>query len=908
MPRRLIMVALACLGLLGILVALHNTPNAAEPVFDRSQGALKPVTPLPISQVVLFSSGVGYFQREGEVEGTTRVDLSFPVGDINDLLKSLVLQDLGGGKINAVRYDGADPLEKTLKSFALDLTGNPTFGELLNMARGEKVEVTLQQSATGQPGQMTGFIVGMEEQPAGVGNTIHILNLLCAEGVRNVPLNQVQRVRFLNPVVESELRKALEVLAGAHDMQKKTVSLGFSGEGKRPVRVGYVVDNPIWKTSYRLVVDKNGKLFLQGWAMVENTTDEDWKDVRLALVSGRPISFQTDLYAPLYVPRPIVEPEQFASLRPQLYSGPIVGGQMNLGGNNIGFNQGGNAPVAGMGGLGGLGLAGGLGGGGGINLGVGGGGQTGMQGNGGQNLGVGGGQFGNRYKNFDQVGRPGFPGQNRGDDDDPNVKPNDRLTFQEWQKRQKEKGEAKKDAKNIGSALTRLDPTEGAATQATVEQNGNSYRYVLDEKISLPRQKSALLPILNQNIEGEQVSIYNEAVQHKFPLLGLRFKNSTGNALTQGPITVYEDGSYAGDSRIRDLQPKEEGLLSYAIDQGVEVKTVSKSYPDLTRVKLRPAKDKLFVAFTTRDCKTYLFTNRSDHDRKVLVEHPQRNDWKLETPKPVQRTRDPYRFEVNVPAGKTAWLDVTETKEDSDQAILVLSSGLGQLIDFDLPRFKAQVQVVNQLDSPQYQSARIVAGKLHLTSLRKGTVTYHVKNDSDLARKFEFEHPIVGGWKVVSPAKVGDVKDPFARFDLPVAAGQSARQKVEEELSSGVEVTLDSVSDVTLKEIVESQAANPKVKEALGKIQTYRKAQVERQAEMATLAGKLKEIADDQARIRANLERVPPAADAYKRYLKKFDTQETEIEGLQESIKKAKEAEKKQQHEYAEYVKELSVD
>ncbi|HEV3238239.1 MAG TPA: DUF4139 domain-containing protein, partial [Gemmataceae bacterium] len=332
MSRRLLLVGLLVLSLFGILAVLHNTPRAAEPLIEQPRQSIKGSTPLPISQVVLFSSGVGYFQREGEVEGNTRVDLSFPVGDVNDLLKSLVLQDMGGGKIGAVRYDGADPLEKTLKSFALDLTGNPTFGELLNMARGEKIEVTLQQNVTGQPAQMTGIILGMEEQPEGANKSAHILNLSCAEGIRNVPLNQVQRVRFLNPVLESELRKALEVLAGSHDMQKKTVSLGFSGEGKRPVRVGYVVDNPIWKTSYRLVVDKNGKLFLQGWAMVENTTDEDWKDVRMALVSGRPISFQTDLYAPLYVPRPIVEPEQFASLRPPLYNGPIVAGQMNQGG------------------------------------------------------------------------------------------------------------------------------------------------------------------------------------------------------------------------------------------------------------------------------------------------------------------------------------------------------------------------------------------------------------------------------------------------------------------------------------------------------------------------------------------------------------------------------------------------
>src|SRR5205085_5463337 len=119
-----------------------------------------PEGPLPIRQVVLFNSGVGYFQREGEVSNDARVDLTFPIGDINDLLKSLVLQDLGGGKISTVNYDSHDPIDKILRSFALDLNNNPTFGQILNQARGEKIEITrLEHQAA--PTKLTGVIVGM---------------------------------------------------------------------------------------------------------------------------------------------------------------------------------------------------------------------------------------------------------------------------------------------------------------------------------------------------------------------------------------------------------------------------------------------------------------------------------------------------------------------------------------------------------------------------------------------------------------------------------------------------------------------------------------------------------------------------------------------------------------------------
>src|SRR5262249_13215841 len=155
-----------------------------------------PAANLPITHVFLFSSGVGYFQREGELEGTSRVDLTFPATDINDLLKSLVLQDMGGGKVTTFGYDSQDPVEKSLKSFALDLTMNPSFGHLINQARGERVEVNLQQTNPSQPATLTGTIMGMETQPhpAGPSGIVEadFLNLLCAEGIRCIPLKDVQ--------------------------------------------------------------------------------------------------------------------------------------------------------------------------------------------------------------------------------------------------------------------------------------------------------------------------------------------------------------------------------------------------------------------------------------------------------------------------------------------------------------------------------------------------------------------------------------------------------------------------------------------------------------------------------------------------------------------------------------------
>src|SRR3954454_16341938 len=125
---------------------------------------------LPVRGVVLFSSGMGYFRREGEVEGDARVDLTFPAGDVNDLIKSLTLQDLNGGLGSAVSYDSHDPVERTLKSFAVDLTGKPTEAQLLEQARGEKVEVSLNQSSNQPAGTLTGTVVGVETHKQLVGD------------------------------------------------------------------------------------------------------------------------------------------------------------------------------------------------------------------------------------------------------------------------------------------------------------------------------------------------------------------------------------------------------------------------------------------------------------------------------------------------------------------------------------------------------------------------------------------------------------------------------------------------------------------------------------------------------------------------------------------------------------------
>jgi hypothetical protein len=582
----------ARIGLRRLLLASFFTPAAVGSwAVLGAENVVPKVSNLPLTEVVLYSSGVGYFERMGEVDGRAEVDLRFKTDDINDLLKSMVVQDFNGGRVTTVTYGSRDPLTKTLRSFSLDLTQNPTLGGLLNQARGERVELLW-------PSKVTGTILGVEKkkEPSGEKNEreVEYLNLLTDDGLQSIPLAQVQKTKLLNERLNAELRQALEVLATGHDTQKKTVAISFDGQGKRRVGVSYIAQTPVWKTSYRLVLDEKAKPFLQGWAIVENTSDEDWENVKLSLVSGRPISFTMDLYQPLYTTRPVVTPELYSSLRPQVYGEAM------------------DRPAAAP----------------------------------------------------QQIAKAGESLARRASRDD--------KTLSLASANQVPLALA--DSQD-SSALTGLAgvPSPGSVTDAQGGQVGELFQYQITAAVSLARQKSAMLPIINQSVDGEKVSIYNQNVQAKHPLNGFRLKNSSTLHLMQGPITVYEQGTYAGDARIEDIAPGQERLVSYGLDLKAEVEPQrGNGRSDLVTVKIR--KGTLIATRKGMDEMTYNVRNRDQKKKTVLVEHPYRSDWNLSEPKQKpERTRDVYRFPVTVEGDKSEKLVVREERQ-FEELVSILNS------------------------------------------------------------------------------------------------------------------------------------------------------------------------------------------------------------------------------------------
>lgn len=276
-------------------------------------------TEIPIRSITLYRSGVAHFQRQGVVSGDASVALTFDAEQVNDILKSMLVLDLDGGRVESVGYGSKEPLARRLASFGVDISDNPDLAELLNRLRGAPVRVSTFE------GTVEGTVLGVERRETPAGDqvtTVAHLNLVTEGGIRSAPIPSLRSIEALDAELQAELSKALAALAEQRAERVKSVDVRFSGRGERRVVVAYVHEMPVWKAAYRLVLpEETGKPTIQGWAIVENTTDEDWQDVRLSLVSGRPVSFVMDLYEPLFVTRPEVPVPAGAGVSPRVYGG-----------------------------------------------------------------------------------------------------------------------------------------------------------------------------------------------------------------------------------------------------------------------------------------------------------------------------------------------------------------------------------------------------------------------------------------------------------------------------------------------------------------------------------------------------------------------------------------------------------
>lgn len=580
---------------------------------------------LPVTRVILYSSGVGYFEHAGVIRGSTSVELMFETDQINDILKSLIIEDLDGGRVGTVAYPSQDPVSKILQSFQVNLTGEPPLSMILGQLRGAEIQVMIGAE------MIEGRILGLDKRQKDISDNgtpleVPVVNILSNGTIKSVVLEEVRQIQLKDPVLADEFAKALDTLTGARDQNKKPLTLTFHGEGERRVRAGYLIETPIWKTSYRLVLpgEKEEQGFLQGWAIIENQTDNDWRGVNLSLVSGRPISFIQDLYQPIYIPRQVYQPRDEAFL-------------LNLSRKVLEDNMGRGVAL--------------------------------MKSSDDSRI---------RPENSPARSGPGKPEMAFFDSSGippssapVTATPGDAAVGYGYASG----GNAEGVVVSSAPAPPPIDISTSVSAAALAGAVGELFQYQIGS-VDLQRQRSAMLPVVTDKTRVERLSIYNQSVLAGNPLLGARLTNTTGKHLQQGPITIFEEGAYAGDSRIENLPDGQHALLSFGIDLMVRIKMANMTQESrlMTGKIFNGALEITNKRVSSQD---YVIRNQDKKDRMILIEHPVKPGWNLVADLvPIEKTDDLYRFAVPVIADNTKTFTVKEEIIES-QTIALIPADLG---------------------------------------------------------------------------------------------------------------------------------------------------------------------------------------------------------------------------------------
>lgn len=582
---------------------------------------------LPVTRVILYKNGVGYFEHSGHVRGNQDVNVDFTTAQLNDVLKSLTVLDLGKGRITGVSYNSTAPLERRLGSLHLPVGDNPTTAQFLDALRGARLEVHNGSSTA------TGRLLSIEEREIVTGDNkgsdeekttgkigLTQISLVTDSGeVRIFDLTPSTTVRVVEKEVNDEVGKYLGLVASTRDEDVRRMTISTAGDGERNLLVSYISEVPVWKSTYRIVVPKEGKPLLQGWAIVDNTVGEDWDNVDLSLIAGAPQSFVEELSQPYYTRRPVVALPENAMLTPQTHEATMESAE--------------NAPppppppTT-------------------------------------PNAGVVGGVPGKQFDTLSSMGRmpariaagtgAGF-GPGAGGGVGGGIYAIGRGT-------------------SIDKALVHPDSTqmaqllESGTTVGQTQELGDIFEYKLQDRVTIRKNQSALVPILQSRIDAEKVSVWNPS--DSSVLRALWVDNTSELTLDGGSFNVLEGDAFAGEGLMDAIKPGEKRLLSYAADLGILVDAKQKS--DNQRVtKIAISHGLMNQSTQERQECTYTIRNRDTVPRTLVIEHPARAGWKLtgdETP--AESSASYHRFRMSIDPHKTTTLTVKEYRPIMNSYVL----------------------------------------------------------------------------------------------------------------------------------------------------------------------------------------------------------------------------------------------
>jgi hypothetical protein len=598
--------------------------KAVSKSIPKKPAAAKPETSgqtLPIKRVILYSNGVAYIERRGAVSGHAEINLSFKQSQVDDVLKSMVVLDLGQGRIGAVSYNSSAPPTSRMADipFSIESQTNGDDGGLagvLGQLQGARVVVSTIK------GIATGSILTIEKRETQKEANkpvikTHALVIATETGeLSSFDLSDVRSIKLLDEGTQRDIREFANATASARRRDAKTITVTSDGNGQREMVVSYTIAAPIWKTTYRVVLDQEGKPFFQGWAIVDNVSEEDWSDVSLSLVSGTPISFIQPIQQPFYRYRPIVPLPSDVKTDPQVYD---LEGE----GTGVGYGTGpgreGNVSGQGL-----------------INT---------------QQSQMGGSITGRQVQQMPLAVR-------------------DPSNLSQLQPGATSNTLESGPSTSISDAIT--TNKSGVETAATGDEIGDLFEYRVNQPVTVKRDRSALIPIVQTKMEGERISIYNPGVRADRPMSGMLLKNTTQLTLEGGSLTVLDRDAYAGEALMERIKPSEQRLISFALDLGTLV-TAKQEASSAPVFFVRATNGVFQTHYYQTDKRIYTIRNQTDRERVVFIEHPVRQDWELsdDTMKPAFTTSRYYRFRVVLKPFEKVEVPVTERRALMDSYSLV---------------------------------------------------------------------------------------------------------------------------------------------------------------------------------------------------------------------------------------------
>ncbi len=649
------------------------------PQLERAVSEPESAQPLPVRRVILYKTGVGYFEHLGSVRDRQNITIRFTSAQLNDVLSSLTVMDLGKGQVTGISYNSVAPLEQRLGALRLPLGGSGTQADLLRSLRGARVEVNA------GAGAVRGRLLSVEQrarQRDGETIALDMISVVTDAGeLHSVELSPAVRVRLLDRDLRQEVNRYLDVVGSTREQDVRSMVIATAGAGERPLFVSYVSEVPIWKSTYRLVLPATGKPLLQGWAVVDNTIGEDWRGVELSLVAGAPQSFIQHISQPLYGRRAVVPMPSSMMLAPQTHQASLGDGAGVVRGT---VRDRSGAPVQGATVI----LA--------NATGVAARATSGPDGR--YQLNAPAGVYSLRFelpglssRVFEEWRVPsGAPVQQDVTMEVGRVSENVTMSAEASSRARRSGGiEAGVPGGTIGGVVGGLPaapeppppPSAPLARdiygqardlipQASAASLGDLFEYRVKEPITLGKNQSALVPIVNAEIEAEKVSLWNRASGSGRPLRAVWLTNATGLTLDGGSMTLIDADAFAGEGLLDALKPGERRLLSYAADLGVLVD--ARRDPSSGRTFRLRAREGIIIQDTEeRVTSSYRARNEHREATTLIIEHRMQPGWKLADGQlPVESTADTQRFRVVLPPGKETVFEAREVRR-GESSIMV---------------------------------------------------------------------------------------------------------------------------------------------------------------------------------------------------------------------------------------------